>query len=99
VQIEEVVAALRQLGGQATINETRDRVTENRGGALPGYKTHYVWLNEIEAVIEKHSDGLVSPRFTKGPIFFKFVRYGTVEEGEGVLDGKTVIALCPSTQL
>ena len=93
VQIEEVVAALRQLEGEATIDETKQRVTENRGGVPAEYKTKFVWLNEIEALIEKHSINLVSSRYTEAPVVLKFVRYGTVEEGEGILDGLTVIAL------
>ena|ERR1035441_1383270 len=94
VQIDEIVAALRQLGRQATLEQTYEQVTKNRGGVPPEYKTDSVWFYEIVAVIEEHSVGLVAPSLTKPPIAFALVRYGTVEDGEGILDHRTVIALC-----
>jgi len=65
VQITEVVDALRQLGGEATLEQIKKRVTENRGGNP--YDNFCVWWNEIQSVIENHSRGLVAPRFAKGP--------------------------------
>ena len=93
VTVEEIKEALRQLGGEATIEQVRNQVTSNRGGVPPGYATPFVWWNSIHSVIEDHLDGLLKPEYVKGPIAFYLIRWGTVEEGEPVFDDKAIIAL------
>ncbi len=54
IQIEEIIKALQQLGGEAQAKEIKDKVTQNRGGIPQHYKTRHTFRETIQRIIEDY---------------------------------------------
>lgn len=52
--VEEIITALEQLGGEAQAVDIKDRVTQNRGGIPPQYSRSHSYRETIQRIIENH---------------------------------------------
>ena len=53
-RVDEIIEALRELGGRAHVAAIKDRVAQNRGGRPPQYKSDHTYRNTIQKLIEDH---------------------------------------------
>lgn len=54
IELEEIITALRLLGGQAEAKHIKDKVTELRGGIPTHYKSSRSYRETIQGGIERH---------------------------------------------
>lgn len=72
ITADEIVTALRQLGGEADVADIRHRVIENRGGTH-GYQDDRSCHMTIQRKIEDHCEERLG---YKGPRLFEAVERG-----------------------
>ena len=72
VRVEEIIRALRELGGEAAATTIKDRVTTNRSGRPHGYRHSRSFRETIQHVIEEHCRE--SEIFSKAPLFTRVAR-------------------------
>ena len=72
LNVEEIIIALRQLGGEAQAKAIKDQVTENRGGIPSHYKRSHSFRETIQKIIEDHCPE--SANYRNIPIFEKTKR-------------------------
>jgi len=92
LRLDELVEALRQLGGTAEVRQIKDRVTHNRGG-VPQEFNNMRWRNEMQTMIENHCHGAYAEKYLEMPIVFKVDRYGAPDGDWQVVDDSAVISL------
>lgn len=54
IDVEEIISALQQLGGEAQAKAIKDQVTKNRGGIPAHYKRSHSFRETIQKIIEDH---------------------------------------------
>lgn len=74
VSLNEIVRALRELGGAARATIIKDRVTINRGAMPPQYKRSHSYRETIARIIENHCPQSLNYR---GTPHFERVKRGT----------------------
>ncbi len=52
--VQEIVRALRELGGTAHVREIKDRVADNRGGIPPQYEGRRSYRMTIQKIIQRY---------------------------------------------
>lgn len=69
VSLEDVIAALRDLGGEAQSTEIKDRVEKNFGGVPDNYRNVTSFRETIQVIIQKHCPE--EKKYEKKPVFKK----------------------------
>ena len=54
IEVDEIIIALQQLGGEAQAKAIKDQVTKNRGGIPAHYKRSHSFRETIQKIIEDH---------------------------------------------
>lgn len=74
ITIEDLIDALKELGGEANWGEIRERVVENKGGILPlRYSYWDSYVKTIFQVVQQHCCGYEK---YKGIRYFEKVKKG-----------------------
>ncbi len=69
VNVEEVISAMKELGGEANWDEIKEVVIRNRGDRLPPTYLHWdSYVKTIFQLIQQHCTGYSKFR---GPTYFK----------------------------
>jgi 5-methylcytosine-specific restriction protein A len=71
-RVDEIVTALRELGGTAWVGAIKDQVTANRGGRPPQYRSDKSYRETIQRLIEDHCPE--SDNFRRAPLFERVSR-------------------------
>ena len=74
IQLNEIVEALRQLGGTAQAKLIKDRVTELRGGMPAHYGRSHSYRETIQKQIEDHCPQSANWKPTNEPLFERIDR-------------------------
>ena len=72
-RVEEIIDALRELGGEAEVSKIKDRVRDNRHGRPSQYRNDHTYRNTIQKIVEDHCPE--SDNYCKSP-FFERVAHG-----------------------
>lgn len=72
VSLEDVVTALRDLGGEAQSTQIKDRIEKNFGGVPDNYKDATSFRETIQVIIQEHCPQ--ENKYKKKPIFEKIDR-------------------------
>jgi len=72
VNVEEIIQALQQLGGEAQASNIKNKVTQNRGGIPVHYKNRHAFRETIQRIIENYCPQ--SDNYKNDPIFERVTR-------------------------
>jgi|SRR5689334_2170296 len=77
INVQEIIQALRELGGEATWKEIREQVRSNRGTDHAHYKDRENFDRVVNHYIQLHCCGFSYEKYT-GPPHFEYIRRGHV---------------------
>jgi fructose-bisphosphate aldolase class 1 len=81
VAIDEIIRALRELGGKAQAKDIKDKVTEYRGGIPSRYRTSTTFRETIQRKIEDHCP---QSKNYKGTPYFIKIDWGIYELNKNI---------------
>ena len=94
INVEEVIVAFQELGGEATAGEIQNKVIKNRGGSLPQNYTQGGWDSYRKTITQKIHNHC--PRYqTKyiGPVYFDNIGRGKFRLIEKITPLSTILLL------